>query len=118
MNAERATVRTTVADAIVRFLIAQKVEDDRSGEIIPLVPGVFAIFGHGNALSLYVLDPEGNQIELYCHTPWYVRQPSGKPMDLTQSEAAILAQVEREVRADPSFMPREQWMAQMQARMR
>jgi 3D-(3,5/4)-trihydroxycyclohexane-1,2-dione acylhydrolase (decyclizing) len=53
------TVRTTVADAIVRFLIAQKVEDDRSGEIIPLVPGVFAIFGHGNALSL------GESLELH-----------------------------------------------------
>lgn len=54
-----ATVRTTVADSIVRFLIAQKVEDDRSGKIIPLVPGVFAIFGHGNALSL------GESLELH-----------------------------------------------------
>ena len=59
MSADRATVRTTVADAIVRFLIAQKVEDDRSGAIIPLVPGVFAIFGHGNALSL------GESLELH-----------------------------------------------------
>jgi 3D-(3,5/4)-trihydroxycyclohexane-1,2-dione acylhydrolase (decyclizing) len=55
----RATVRTTVADAIIRFLIAQKVEDERSGETIPLVPGVFAIFGHGNALSL------GESLELH-----------------------------------------------------
>jgi 3D-(3,5/4)-trihydroxycyclohexane-1,2-dione acylhydrolase (decyclizing) len=55
----RATVRTTVADAIVRFLISQKVEDDRSGEVIALVPGVFAIFGHGNALSL------GESLELH-----------------------------------------------------
>ena len=54
-----ATVRTTVADAIIRFLIAQQVEDDRSGKIIPLVPGVFAIFGHGNALSL------GESLELH-----------------------------------------------------
>ena len=54
-----ATVRTTVADAIIRFLIAQQIEDDRSGEIIPLVPGVFAIFGHGNALSL------GESLELH-----------------------------------------------------
>jgi 3D-(3,5/4)-trihydroxycyclohexane-1,2-dione acylhydrolase (decyclizing) len=53
------TVRTTVADAIIRFLIAQKVEDDRSGKFIPLVPGVFAIFGHGNALSL------GESLELH-----------------------------------------------------
>ena len=59
MSVGRATVRTTVADAIVRFLISQKVEDDRSGEVIALVPGVFAIFGHGNALSL------GESLELH-----------------------------------------------------
>lgn len=47
-----ATVRMTTAEAIVRFLIAQQVEDDRTGEAVPLIPGVFAIFGHGNALGL------------------------------------------------------------------
>lgn len=52
MSAGSATVRTTVADAIVRFLIAQQIEDERTGTVMPFVPGVFAIFGHGNALSL------------------------------------------------------------------
>jgi 3D-(3,5/4)-trihydroxycyclohexane-1,2-dione acylhydrolase (decyclizing) len=47
-----STVRITVAEAIVRYLIAQRIEDDRTGDIVPLVPGVFAIFGHGNALGL------------------------------------------------------------------
>ena len=47
-----ATERLTTAEAIVRFLVAQQIADDRTGETIPLVPGVFAIFGHGNALSL------------------------------------------------------------------
>jgi catechol 2,3-dioxygenase len=72
---------------------------------------------HGNALSLYVRDPEGNQCEIYCHTPWYVSQPAGKPMDLGLPDEDILAQVEREVRADPSFMTREAWMAQVQQKM-
>lgn len=44
------TVRATVAQALVRFLIAQKVEID--GEIQPLFPGVLAIFGHGNVTCL------------------------------------------------------------------
>jgi 3D-(3,5/4)-trihydroxycyclohexane-1,2-dione acylhydrolase (decyclizing) len=44
------TVRATVAQALVRYLIAQKVEID--GEIQPLFPGVFAIFGHGNVTCL------------------------------------------------------------------
>ena len=72
---------------------------------------------HGNALSVYVLDPEGNQVEIYCHTPWHVKQPAGKPMDLALPEDDILAQVEREVRADPSFTPRAQWIAKVAAQM-
>ena len=46
------TVRMTVAEAIVRFLSAQRVLDERTGVEIPFVPGVYAIFGHGNALGL------------------------------------------------------------------
>jgi 3D-(3,5/4)-trihydroxycyclohexane-1,2-dione acylhydrolase (decyclizing) len=44
------TTRLTVAQAIVRFLIAQRTVID--GREAPLFPGVFAIFGHGNVTSL------------------------------------------------------------------
>jgi 3D-(3,5/4)-trihydroxycyclohexane-1,2-dione acylhydrolase (decyclizing) len=44
------TVRITAAEAIVRFLIAQRIVVD--GENKPLFPGVIAIFGHGNVTSL------------------------------------------------------------------
>ncbi len=44
------TVRMTTADAIVRYLIAQRTLID--GIEAPLVPGVFAIFGHGNVTCL------------------------------------------------------------------
>src|SRR5258705_6761271 len=30
---------------------------------------------HGNAWSVYFQDPEGNRIEMFCDTPWYVPQP-------------------------------------------
>lgn len=43
-------VRLTLAQAIVRFLIAQKIDDE--GEILPLFTGVHAIFGHGNVTCL------------------------------------------------------------------
>jgi 3D-(3,5/4)-trihydroxycyclohexane-1,2-dione acylhydrolase (decyclizing) len=43
-------VRVTLAQAIVRFLIAQKIEDD--GKVLPLFTGVHAIFGHGNVTCL------------------------------------------------------------------
>ena len=43
-------IRLTLAQAIVRFLVAQKIEDE--GEILPLFTGVHAIFGHGNVTCL------------------------------------------------------------------
>ena len=54
-----STVRLTTAEALVRFLIAQRIEDDRTGATLPLIGGVFAIFGHGNALGL------GEALELH-----------------------------------------------------
>ncbi|PBB24537.1 3D-(3,5/4)-trihydroxycyclohexane-1,2-dione acylhydrolase (decyclizing) [Mesorhizobium sp. WSM4307] len=45
-----ATVRLTVAQALVRYLCNQFVVID--GEQLPLFPGVFAIFGHGNVTCL------------------------------------------------------------------
>jgi 3D-(3,5/4)-trihydroxycyclohexane-1,2-dione acylhydrolase (decyclizing) len=44
------TLRLTTAEAIVRFLIAQRIVIDGVEE--PLFPGVIAIFGHGNVVSL------------------------------------------------------------------
>lgn len=72
---------------------------------------------HGNALSIYIHDPEGNTIEVYCHTPWHVQQPVGQPMDLSQPNEEILAQSEALSRAHPSFMPRDQWSRQLAAKL-
>jgi len=44
------TMRLTMAQALVRYLVAQRVEVD--GNQVPLVAGVFAIFGHGNVAGL------------------------------------------------------------------
>jgi 3D-(3,5/4)-trihydroxycyclohexane-1,2-dione acylhydrolase (decyclizing) len=45
-----ATIRLTTAEAIVRYLVAQRTVVD--GREAPLFPGVFAIFGHGNVTCL------------------------------------------------------------------
>ena len=47
---ENKTVRLTTAEALVRFLIAQRTIVD--GVNVPLFPGVYGIFGHGNVTSL------------------------------------------------------------------
>ncbi len=44
------TIRLTMAQAVVKFLAAQRVDLD--GDIWPLFHGVFAIFGHGNVAGL------------------------------------------------------------------
>ncbi len=44
------TVRLTTAQAIVRWVTAQRTEIE--GVNVPLFPGVFGIFGHGNVVSL------------------------------------------------------------------
>lgn len=72
---------------------------------------------HGNAVSLYCRDPEGNRLELYIDTAWYVSQPCRveAPIELPTNE--LLAWVERHARALPGFRPRSEWRAEMAARM-
>ncbi|MBM3535134.1 MAG: 3D-(3,5/4)-trihydroxycyclohexane-1,2-dione acylhydrolase (decyclizing) [Alphaproteobacteria bacterium] len=56
-----ATVRLTMAEALVRFLIQQSVEIGRKRE--PLFGGVFAIFGHGNVAGLgHALEAEKKRL--------------------------------------------------------
>jgi len=71
---------------------------------------------HGNAWSLYYLDPEGNRVEVYLDTPYHVSQPYGTPLDLDKSEAELLVETEQMIRDDPSFMPQEQWQQQFRQR--
>jgi catechol 2,3-dioxygenase len=70
---------------------------------------------HGNALSIYFEDIEGNTIEVYLDTPWYVPQPHGDPLDLEQPDAQIWAETEAACRADPGFEPVDTWAARFEA---
>ncbi|MEH6650375.1 MAG: 3D-(3,5/4)-trihydroxycyclohexane-1,2-dione acylhydrolase (decyclizing) [Motiliproteus sp.] len=44
------TIRLTMAQAVVKYLMAQKTLID--GKVEPLIPGVYGIFGHGNVTCL------------------------------------------------------------------
>jgi catechol-2,3-dioxygenase len=72
---------------------------------------------HGNALSVYFLDPEGNRIELFVDTPWYVEQPLRIPMDMSLSDAELWAWAEREAKKLPGFRPVDEWRDEMSRRM-
>jgi 3D-(3,5/4)-trihydroxycyclohexane-1,2-dione acylhydrolase (decyclizing) len=45
-----STIRLTMAQAVARFLAAQKTDID--GQVLPLFAGVWAIFGHGNVAGM------------------------------------------------------------------
>jgi catechol-2,3-dioxygenase len=89
--------------AMHRTLLAEKLPD-----ITPVT--------HGNAVSIYVPDPEGNRLELYVDLPWYVSQPMRVPVDLTD-EATLMQRLEAHARTLPGFRPREQWRAEMARKM-
>jgi catechol 2,3-dioxygenase len=66
---------------------------------------------HGNALSVYFADPEGNTVEIYIDMPFYISQPHGDPLDLTKDDATLLRETEAICRSDPSFKLIEDWQA-------
>ena len=76
-----------------------------------------AAVSHGNALSVYFRDPEGNRLELFVDTPWYVRQPLRIPMDLDLPDAELWAWAEREARKQPDFQPVERWRRRIAERL-
>ncbi|MBK8738408.1 MAG: VOC family protein [Betaproteobacteria bacterium] len=72
---------------------------------------------HGNALSVYFRDPEGNRIELFMDTPWYVDQPLRVPMDMSLSDDALMRWAEANARGLAGFRPVEEWRSELATRM-
>jgi catechol 2,3-dioxygenase len=72
---------------------------------------------HGNALSIYFPDPEGNMVEIYMDTPWYVPQPHSVPIDLSLPNDEIMAQTEKHCCETSGFMPLKQWQAEIERRL-
>ncbi len=70
-----------------------------------------APLSHGNTLSIYFNDPEGNGLEVFWDTPWHVAQPQGKPWDVGMDEAQALAWVQESFGGEDSFEPREKYYA-------
>jgi catechol 2,3-dioxygenase-like lactoylglutathione lyase family enzyme len=72
---------------------------------------------HGNAVSVYARDPEGNRLELFIDTPWYVSQPMKVPVDFSLTDAQLMEEVARHARSLPGFESRETWQARMAVKM-
>jgi catechol 2,3-dioxygenase-like lactoylglutathione lyase family enzyme len=81
----------------------------------PAVTEIFPV-SHGNALSVYFRDPEGNRLEVFIDTPWYCHQPIRMPLDLKLSDEELWRAVEAEVRKAPDYKPVEDWRAEVTRR--
>lgn len=66
---------------------------------------------HTVALSLYFADPEGHRVELFIDTPWYITQPTRVPLDLSLSDAELMASIEAYARTQRGYRPFASWQA-------
>lgn len=85
--------------AEVKQMIERVAADDRVVNHAPLT--------HGNAISVYFADPEGNGIEVFCDSPWHVKQPQAQGWDPSMSDEEVLADLEAKFRDQPEFGPME-----------
>lgn len=66
---------------------------------------------HGNAWSIYFPDPEGNAIEIYLNSPFYIAQPHGEKLDLSVDNDEILRRTRERIEGQDGFKTREEWAA-------
>ncbi len=92
----------TIAD--VKTMLDRVTKDERVATSMPLT--------HGNAISVYFSDPEGNGVEVFCDTPWHVKQPAARGWDPTLSDEEVLASVEAMFRDDSEFRPMADYQAE------
>jgi catechol-2,3-dioxygenase len=55
---------------------------------------ISSIVTHGNTVSIYFLDPEGNRLEVYFSLSIHWPQPFMEPIDIEQDDEGILRQVQ------------------------
>ena len=72
---------------------------------------------HGGSWSLYVPDPEGNTVELFVKTHWYVPPHATTALDLSQSEELIRQQTQDLAQQTPGSKPWSLWRQAFQRQM-
>lgn len=95
--------------ATLRVVRARVAADSGSSDLISAT--------HGNAISIYFRDPEGNRLEVFMDMPWYCEQPLREPIDLDQPDEQVFEQARRLASSRPRFQSRAQWQAEMARRM-
>lgn len=89
--------------------MARRVEEDGRAT------GIGAVT-HGNAWSVYFKDPEGNGLEVFCDSPFHVRQPQAGTWDFSMSEDELRRVTEEQFGGEPEFKPADEFYAERRRR--
>jgi catechol-2,3-dioxygenase len=72
---------------------------------------------HGIAWSMYFKDPEGNVVECFVPSPWYVHAPSAVPFDFSMSDREIFEHTRKALQQRADFKSFEEWKKDTAARL-
>lgn len=72
---------------------------------------------HGVGWSIYFPDPEGNLLECFVDSDWYIAQPVLTPLDFSLSDEEIKAATKANCEKSPGFEPISAWRARIASKM-
>jgi len=75
------------------------------------------VINHGMSWSMYFPDPEGNNIEAFVDSPWQIEQPVLDLLDLSKSDAEILADTEQLVAGNPTLRTKAEYRQELAEKM-
>ena len=72
---------------------------------------------HGIAWSIYAHDPEGNNLEFFVDSAWYIKQPFLIPLDFSKTDDDIVGETKALCERSEGYEPYADWRHRIAARM-
>ncbi len=72
---------------------------------------------HGIAWSIYAHDPEGNNLEFFVDSDWYITQPFLIPLDFAKTNEEIVALTKSMCEGSEGYEPYGDWRGRVARRM-
>ena len=72
---------------------------------------------HGIAWSIYAHDPEGNNLEFFVDSAWYIKQPFLIPLDFSKTDDDIVHETRALCEKSEGYEPYADWRQRIAARM-
>lgn len=89
--------------------IKERLEAGGSSDLFPA--------NHGIAWSIYAHDPEGNNLEFFVDSPWYIKQPFLIPLDFTKSDDELVELTHSMCKTSEGYEPYADWRGRVAKRM-